>query len=94
MYFYLEYFLSPSLSFAIILPLGFPTCNFYVQFSPSNRKHASVVRCSQLAVWAMTRPLKTFRKNFTFGRSPNFVRLSFWKEQRVEEDEYGALMEW
>jgi hypothetical protein len=38
MYFYLQYFLLPSLSFAIILPLGFPICNFYVQFSPQNRK--------------------------------------------------------
>ena len=41
MYFYLQYFLSPSLSFAIILPLGFPTCSFYVQFSPNNRKNVA-----------------------------------------------------
>jgi ssDNA-binding Zn-finger/Zn-ribbon topoisomerase 1 len=41
MHFYLQYFLSPSVSFAIVLPLGFPTCNFYVQFSPSNRKNVA-----------------------------------------------------
>jgi hypothetical protein len=28
-----------------------------------------------------------------FGRFPGFTRLSFWKEQHVDEDECGALVE-
>jgi hypothetical protein len=29
-----------------------------------------------------------------FGRLPSFVRLSFWYEYHVDEDEYGTLLEW
>jgi hypothetical protein len=28
------------------------------------------------------------------GRFPGFARLSFWKEQHVDEDEYGAMADW
>jgi len=29
-----------------------------------------------------------------FGRFPGFALLSFWQKQRIEEDGYGALIEW
>jgi len=31
-------------------------------------------------------------KALLFGRSPGFARLSFWQDQQLNEDGYGALM--
>jgi hypothetical protein len=37
--------------------------------------------------------LSDFRKRIIFGSFPGFALLFFWKEQNVDEDEYGALVE-
>jgi hypothetical protein len=34
-----------------------------------------------------------FGKSIAFGWLTGFARLSFWKEQQVDEDQYAALVE-
>jgi hypothetical protein len=34
-----------------------------------------------------------FQKSIAFGRFPGSGRLSFYQQQHVDEDEYGASME-
>jgi hypothetical protein len=38
--------------------------------------------------------LPDFRKIIDFGRFPSFAHLSFREEEHVDEDEYGALLDW
>jgi hypothetical protein len=34
-----------------------------------------------------------YERTLLFGKFRGFARLSFWQEQRVDADEYGALVE-
>jgi hypothetical protein len=37
--------------------------------------------------------LQPSERTLLFGRFPGFARLCFWKEQRVDNDEYEASVE-